>query len=118
MSLLLALVVCGVAPLPETGFAAQRGRSTPARHPCANAALQQGRKLLTFHAGPDDRIAIDNAVKALPPMRNPANGAQRFDVLEVWGRIYKGEYRMHFIYAQVGKDCVLMGQEILEFASL
>ena len=36
------------------------------------------------------------------------------DVLEVWGYIYKAEYRMRFLYAQMPGTCVLMGQEILE----
>ncbi len=57
-------------------------------------------------------------VKVLAPIRNPANKKQSFDVLEVWGTIYKGQYRMHLIYAQLGGSCVLMGQEILEHASL
>jgi len=39
-------------------------------------------------------------------------------VLEVWGSIYKGNYRMRLIYHVAGKDCTLMGQEILEYASL
>ena len=51
-------------------------------------------------------------------MRNPANRLQRFDVLEVWGRIYKGQYRMRFIYARIPNECVLMGQEVLEYAAL
>ncbi len=51
-------------------------------------------------------------------MRNPRNKSQTFDILEVWGFIYKGEYRMHFIYAQIPGACLLMGQEIIEFASL
>jgi len=38
-------------------------------------------------------------------------------VLEVWGHIYKGQYRMRLIYARSPKDCVLVGQEILEYAS-
>lgn len=87
-------------------------------HPCAAAATQQAKRLLTFHIGPDDRIAIDDAVKVLAPIRNPANRHQMFDVLEVWGNVYKGQYRMHFIYAQTPGSCVLMGQEILEHASL
>jgi len=87
-------------------------------HPCAAAASKQAQRLLTFHLGPDDRIEIDQAVKVLAPMRNPANRKQSFDVLEVWGNVYKGQYRMHFIYAQMKGDCVLMGQEILEHASL
>ena len=87
-------------------------------HQCAAAASKQAERLLTFHFGPDDRIEIDKAVKVLAPIRNPANKKQWFDVLEVWGYVYKGQYRMHFIYAQMKGDCVLMGQEILEHASL
>jgi len=102
--------------------AAAAGASTPqssaAPHHCASAAREQAQKLLTFHFGPDGRIEIDKTAKVLAPIRNPANRAQRLDVLEVWGHIYKGEYRMRFIYAQMPNDCVLMGQEILEFASL
>jgi hypothetical protein len=36
----------------------------------------------------------------------------------VWGNIYKGQYRMRFIYARQQKECVLMGQEIIEYAKL
>ena len=39
---------------------------------------------------------------------------QTFDVLEVWGHIYKADYRMRLIYAQIKGSCALMGQEILE----
>jgi hypothetical protein len=87
-------------------------------HHCSAAASEQAQKLLVFHFGQDNRIEIDKAVKTLAPIRNPANRAQRLDVLEVWGHIYKGEYRMRFIYAQSAKECLLMGQEILEYASL
>jgi hypothetical protein len=87
-------------------------------HPCAAAATKQAQRLLAFHFGPDDRIEIDQGVKVLAPIRNPANKKQWFDVLEVWGNVYKGQYRMYFIYARMKGDCVLMGQEILEHASL
>jgi hypothetical protein len=80
--------------------------------------IEQAQKLLTFHFGPDGRIEIDKSVKVLAPIRNPANRAQRFDVLEVWGHIYKGDYRMRLIYARLPNECVLMGQEVLEYASL
>lgn len=89
-----------------------------AAHRCAPAAREQAQKLLTFHAGGDDRIEIDKAVRTLLPMRNPANRLQRLDVLEVWGRIYKGQYRLRLIYARIPKECVLMGQEVIEYASL
>jgi hypothetical protein len=88
------------------------------QHQCSSAAAQQAKKLLAFHFGQDDRIEIDKSVKRLAPIHNPANNKQLFDVLEVWGYIYKGQYRMRFIYAQLPGKCVLMGQEILEYASL
>jgi len=89
----------------------------PSPHHCSGAAIEQAPKILAFHFGPDSRIEIDKTAKALAPIRNPANRAQRLDVLEVWGHIYKGQYRMRFIYTQSAKDCVLVGQEILEYAS-
>lgn len=87
-------------------------------HRCAGDAGGQAHKLLSFHAGSDDRIEIDKTVRVLAPIRNPADRGQRFDVLEVWGHIYKGQYRMRFIYARLPGECVLMGQEVLEFARL
>jgi hypothetical protein len=87
-------------------------------HRCAPAAREQAQKLLAFHAGADERIEIDKAVRTLLPIRNPANRLQRFDVLEVWGRIYKGQYRLRLIYARIPNECVLMGQEVVEYASL
>ena len=94
------------------------GAPSQQAHHCATEAVEQAEKLLTFHFGPDGRIEIDKSVSVVAPIRNPANRAQFFDVLEVWGHIYKGEYRMHLIYAQIPGECVLMGQEVLEFASL
>ncbi|HEY8608453.1 MAG TPA: hypothetical protein VIM12_15160 [Noviherbaspirillum sp.] len=85
---------------------------------CADNAVAQARKLLAFHVGDDDRISVDKPAKELPSMRNPANPAQRFIVLEVWGAIYKGQYRMRFLYYPLQDECVLMGQEILEYARL
>ena len=85
---------------------------------CSGDAIAQAEKLLRFHFGPDDRMEIDDSAKELPPIRNPANKEQRFKVLEVWGHIDKGEYRMRFIYYADADSCTLMGQEILEHASL
>jgi len=87
-------------------------------HHCASAARAQAKKLLELHIGRDDRIEIDTAVKQLSAIRNPANKQQSFDVLEVWGFVNKGQYRMRFIYAQSPDQCLLMGEEILEHASL
>jgi hypothetical protein len=86
--------------------------------PCAAEAVTQARKLLAFHFGEDERIEVETTATALPPLRNPANTQQRFQVLEVWGHIYKGRYRMRLLYYPMDSGCVLMGQEILEHASL
>ena len=85
---------------------------------CATPATAQARKLLSFHSDGDDRIEIDKTVKELPSLKNPANEQQRFQVLEVWGYIYKARYRMRLIYAPMGGTCTLMGQEVLEYAKL
>lgn len=107
----IAVALCAMASAgPSPGWA------QPPHH-CASAASEQAQKLLVFHFGPDGRIEIEKSVRALAPIRNPANRAQRLDVLEVWGHIYKGQYRMRFIYAHSPQECVLMGQEVLEYAS-
>jgi hypothetical protein len=108
----IAGALCAMTSLEPAPALAQ-----PSHH-CASAASEQAQKLLVFHFGPDDRIEIDKSVKALAPIRNPANRGQRLDVLEVWGHIYKGQYRMRFIYARLPGECVLMGQEVLEYAGL
>ncbi len=59
--------------------------------PCASRTIDRAKQLLTFHSGPDDRMTIDKTVKQLPSIRNPENPAQSFQVLEIWGYIYKGE---------------------------
>ena len=89
-----------------------------AEHHCLEDARKQATKLLEFHFGPDDHMSIDESVTVLTPLRNPVDKEQQFDVLEVWGYIYKGRYRMRLIYAQIPSECVLMGQEILEHARL
>jgi hypothetical protein len=85
---------------------------------CSTDAILQAGKLLAFHSDNDARISIDEKVKQLPSIRNPASKKQRFIALEVWGYIYKGQYRMRLIYYPLGSGCVLMGQEILEHAQL
>ena len=86
---------------------------------CAADSKERARKLLGFHFGSDEDFSIHDKVEALPPLRNPANKKQMLDVLEVWGFLYKGQYRMRFIYFH-GKNtpCLLVGQEILEFAKI
>jgi len=87
-------------------------------HTCAPDTIKRGKALLTLHFNdgqPGDAPlgSIDDAVKTLPPVK-ALKGTGRFDVLEVWGYIYKAQYRMRFLYAQIPDACVLMGQEILE----
>lgn len=86
---------------------------------CADDAIARAKPLLGFHFGEDDRVSIADSARELPSIRNPANPKQRFKVYEVWGYIYKGEYRMRFIYhVSEVSGCTLMGQEILEHARL
>jgi len=87
---------------------------------CAKDALSRAKPLLTLHfSSADERISIEDTVKELNPIANPANPKQRLKVYEVWGYIYKGQYRMRFIYHVFeGSGCTLMGQEILEYARL
>jgi hypothetical protein len=100
--------------------------SVAADHPCAGDARQRADKLLRFHfvleAGdPVTKLAndevlnmgIDDKVGVLAPIK-ALRGKGKLDVLEVWGSIYKANYRMRFIYAQFDGSCTLMGQEILE----
>jgi hypothetical protein len=84
-------------------------------HPCDDDAIAKAAPLLQLHFASEDaeNLAIDDTVKELTPIR-ALKGSGRFDVLEVWGHVYKADYRMHFIYAQIPDSCVLMGQEILE----
>ena len=84
-------------------------------HPCDADAIKRGMPLLKLHFEADSLAdaSVDDSVKELPPIK-ALKGTGRFDVLEVWGRIYKADYRMRFIYAQIPGSCVLMGQEILE----
>ncbi|MDI6539865.1 hypothetical protein QMA77_23410 [Pantoea ananatis] len=84
---------------------------------CQGEALKDARSLLGFYNNNDPRVAIENKVTPLSVLTNPANTTQHFDVLEVWGFVYKGKYRMRLIYSpQV--HCLRMGEEILEYASL
>lgn len=85
---------------------------------CAEDARAQAHKLLGFHFGEDDLVTIGDEVTERAPLRNPKNARQQFTVLEVWGSIYKGEYRMRLIYFRTDDRCVLMGQEILQYATL
>ena len=84
-------------------------------HHCAKDAIAKAMPLLKLHFDQAEKLenaGINDQVKVLAPIKG-LKGNGRLDVLEVWGHIYKADYRMRFIYAQ-GKDCALIGQEILE----
>lgn len=85
---------------------------------CASDAKARAAKLLALHFEDVSTAQLTNAsigdeVKTLTPMK-ALKGNGKFDVLEVAGYIYKAEYRMRFIYAQIPDNCVLIGQEIIE----
>lgn len=91
-------------------------------HPCASDAVGRSRDLLVFFRHPDEtgfsgQWSVDEAAKEVGQV-SAITGPGRYDVLEVWGNVYKGRYRMRFIYAVVEGKCVLIGQEILEDAVL
>ncbi|MGG7447690.1 hypothetical protein ACQ3G7_16670 [Kosakonia oryzendophytica] len=81
---------------------------------CKTQAINEANKLLAFYRDNDDRAEVDKDVTALAKMKNPENKSQYYDVLQTWGYIYKGKYRMRFIFLN---DCTLMGEEILEYAN-
>jgi hypothetical protein len=85
-------------------------------HGCAKDAIARAMPLMKLNfdqAGKLENAGIDDRVKVLAPIK-ALKGNGKFDVLEVWGHIYKADYRMRFIYARTPGSCLLMGQEILE----
>ena len=86
-------------------------------HRCAGDAIKQAKALLIFHTGADANVSVEDTVKVLAPLRNPVNRRQYFDVLEVRGYVYRANYQMRLIYAQIPGTCALMGQEIIERSS-
>ncbi len=85
-------------------------------HECDGDAIERAKPLFAFYydiADNPDPIGIDDTVKQLPPVK-ALKGSGKFDVLEVWGHIYKADYRMRFLYAQIPGQCLLMGEEIIE----
>jgi hypothetical protein len=93
-----------------------------ASHACSSDAIARAKELLVFYRHPDDtgfagQWSIDESSSKIGTV--PAiHGKRRYDVLQVWGYVYKGRYRMRFIYALLGGKCVLMGEEIFEDSAL
>lgn len=112
-------LLCACTLLASVCATAARAETIPSSAACGPDAVAQARKLLVFHLdGEDQGVHVGETAKPLPSIANPANRKQRFDVLEVGGSFYKGEYRMRLEYYRMGDQCVLMGQEILEIARL
>ncbi len=89
------------------------------QHRCAADAIEQAKKLLSFHVDePDFPMRVEPTVHTLAPIRNPASRDQILDVLEVWGVVYKSSFRMRFLYPRLKhtSECVLVGQEVLNYA--
>jgi hypothetical protein len=87
---------------------------------CARDAAEQAKKLLAFHLGEgfEDRFGFE-VPSPKTPIKNPAHPKQIFQVLEVEGFVSPhGRYRMRFIFYTLPRGCLLMGQEILEYANL
>jgi hypothetical protein len=86
-------------------------------HPCAADARAKAQNLLSMHVSDDDiRGSIDDKVVRRAPIR-ALKGKGKFDVLEVMGYVYKAQYRIRLIYAQIPDSCLLMGQEVIEIAN-
>jgi len=90
--------------------------------PCAAEAARDAESLLKFHAtegGKDPEMASDVApvdigdvvdAGGLKPLKGHSS---RYKVLEVIGHVYRTDYRIHVIYAEMPDQCMLVGQEIL-----
>lgn len=84
---------------------------------CAADAIEQALKLLRFHTEAGPQAQVDEVARPLPPVTNPANRRQQFAVLEVKGWVHKANYRLRLLYYPLDKQCLLMGQEVLELSS-
>ena len=103
-----------------TVFGAPAGASSS--HRCAADAVTQSKRFLTFYlhldeAGAAESWSVDDSASQIGSVQ-AIRGTQRYHVLEVWGRVYKGHYRMRFLYALTDGACTLMGEEIMEDAIL
>jgi hypothetical protein len=87
------------------------------KHPCTNDAKTKAVPLLKLHLdGADLNMSLDDKVKILAPVK-ALKGKGKFDVLELTGYVYKAQYRVRMIYAQIPDTCLLMGQEVIEIAN-
>lgn len=90
--------------------------SAQAAKKCVNDATQKAKQLLLLHTNNDERAEIDKPTFKKTGTIKALRGKGKFDVIEGLGYVYKGEYRLRLYYAQIAGDCVLMGQEVLEYS--
>lgn len=81
--------------------------------PCAAEASKAALKLLKLHTEADDRATVEGGARKIGTVKALVGG-KPLDVLEVEGSVYKANYRIRLIYAQIPGSCALIGQEILE----
>jgi hypothetical protein len=92
-----------------------------AAHPCEQDAVQQAKKLLDLHVGPQtdtvDPVMVDPGVERLPPIRHPVYPKLKLDVLQLWASDSKGRFRMRFTYQRSAKTCsTLIAQEVMTYS--
>lgn len=83
---------------------------------CVADAIIKAKQLLLLHSDNDDRAEIDEPTFKKTGTIKALRGKGQFDVIEGLGYVYKVEYRLRLYYADIGGDCVLMGQEVLEYS--
>jgi len=113
-----------VAPIIFAAFFfSSASASARQNHPCSADVLVRAPSLLKHHLpdlGSDTGhgFSIKKQISQLAPIKNPADAEQSLDVLEAWAFVYKAKYRLRFYYAKFPEECVLIGQEVLEYTRL
>lgn len=124
MKLLLVIVMCSVSAMAWSKEPVKRipAQASKASHECEKDAIEKADRLLRLHHMDNsnatdipnfyigDKATVKAPIKVLV-------GKGKLDVLEVDGGIYKAEYRLRFIYAQIKGTCALMGQEVIELSN-
>lgn len=108
----LALILALIAPL-SAHAKARNVASAP--HHCAEDAKVVAMQVLKLHTQADDRAVLEDKVTTMAPIR-ALKGRGKLDVLEVWGNVYKADYRIRVLYAQIKDSCASLGFEIIEAA--
>lgn len=84
---------------------------------CLDVAIEKAPKLIEFHFGNLNgfNVEIDrDSAKNLKQIKNPADVSENLAVVEIWGSVYKGNYRTRFIFSTKDGGCLLVGQEVIE----